>query len=443
MRRGKRRVLLIVLIGVLILIGLFVFFRKEIFADTLAIPSWVDSATVAKYNTWTTTQKAAFNHCIGIGIPTKSTLTSNEIAQFGSNSVAFNLRPTVDVTSTSPYWPWYQSSYRLIVTPLKYELQSDGTRKFQMKISLGNPSNAPVIVANPEARYYFWFANTTTPKMGNVIFTRGVDYTYTLLPGEYVSKDTLELTGINSPLYWGVDFYNMRYSLSAGTPNFVQPVWDPIAQKTDNTVSCIINPMPISDLVPTAIASPTVSAAPSVMPGSRPVTFHKGFNAFGNAGMVNGDMIKDAGMSIYQFDGPSNSWQIYPGGTVIDTDMKRGYYIFNPGADKTLRFGFGNPSISIYELKKGWNMLWTATDKNLGDLNFYYNSQNASAASMIKDGLINQNIFIIADDTATTACSYFKLLKSSESTGTCSGGVEGLGGLSKIPGMKSFWVYAN
>ncbi len=440
MRKGKTRVLFLALVGVVVLVSLFAIFRKQIFADTITMPSWIDSATVTKYNTWTAGQKLSFDRCASNGVNTKSTLTPQEINQFGSSSVAFNIRPIVNVSSSSPYWPWYQSSYRLIVTPLKYDLQADGSRTLKMRLTLGNPGTSPVIVANPEARYYFWSFSNSVPKVGNVIFTRGVDYTYTLLPGEYVSQDTLELSGVKDPAYWGIEFSNMKYTLSGTTPNFEQPIWDPVAQKTDATLSCIINPLPLAGLVPGSIPSVTPSTE---VPGSRAVTFRRGFSTFGNSGMTNGTMFKDAGLFLYAFDGPTNSWKIYPGGPEINTDLKKGYYVYNPSAEKTIRFGFGNPTVTTFELTKGWNMLWTAMDKRLSDLNLFYNGQTLSAQDMINLRTISNNIFIIQDDTATTACTYFKLLSNTDTQATCSGGSAGLGSSSKIPGGKAFWIYVN
>ena len=448
MRKSKKKVLFVALVGVLLLVVVVVIFKFRIFADA-NLPSWVDSATASKYNSvWTTTQKQPFTQCISEGLSTKSTLTTQEANLFGSASVAFNISSGKTVPQTDPNWQYYQYGYRMIVTPLKYAPQTDGTTLAKLKITLFNNSQAPIIVGNPEARYYFWSLDTQVPKWSNVIFTRGEDYTYTLMPGEYVSRDTLELK-LTNPAYWGVEFSSWLFTLNNGTPTFAQPVWSTALQRTDSLVSCIINPMPISSIAPatSVVPSPIPSATTttSAIGGNRDVTFHKGFNAFGNPGTVSGDLIGGQGMYLYRFNGPSNSWQYYPkGGDNFYTQTPEGSYVYNPGDAKTVRFMVGSTTVNTYQLKKGWNMLWTMTDKTLSDLSFYYDNQTSSAQAMINSGAIMNNIFIIDNDQASASCSYFKLLSTTNSNATCSGsGLDGLGRSSKIPGQKNFWVYVN
>lgn len=187
---------------------------------------------------------------------------------------------------------------------------------------------------------------------------------------------------------------------------------------------------------PTATAS--VSSTPSASATSAAYTFHKGFNAFGSVNIVSLDSIKANGLYLYRYDGASNTWVYYPG-TNFTPVAYRGYYIYNPSDAKTVTLTFTPSTLNIYTLTKGWNLFWTNRDVSQDNLAFMSSGALSSLKPLISNNKVFKKIYVIDNDQATSACSYFKILGDSNTSADCQNNSPAQS--SVVPAGKAFWVY--
>jgi len=199
----------------------------------------------------------------------------------------------------------------------------------------------------------------------------------------------------------------------------------------------------------TADTSQTVTPTPVVMgaTGEEQVTFHHGFNIYGR-GLIHGvEYLTRHGLVPYQFDGPNNKWNIPSSDYSFLIMAFNGYYIYNPSDAKTITLPASPYTTTAFALNKGWNLLWTADQKDLTSntlgpsLQFMYDGAQVKATTLLDSHKISQKIYVIMDDQASNECGYFKLLGTTDTGGDCTGGNINLGTISKIPAGKAFWVY--
>ena len=193
----------------------------------------------------------------------------------------------------------------------------------------------------------------------------------------------------------------------------------------------------------------SVTPTPVVMgaTGTEEVTFHKGFNAYGKGLIHASDYLTQYNLRVYEFKGQENKWNIFPGQDDFLITAFRGYYVYNPDAEKTVTLPSGPGTTTAFSINKGWNLLWSANAKNLNStkledsLQFMYNGQQVLAKDLLNNGTIYKNIFIIDNDQSADSCTYFKILGQEDVAANCSGGNQTIGVSSQIPAGKAFWVY--
>ncbi len=465
----KLIVFLVLVIGLAALAGFYIY-KRTVSADT-TLPSWIDSATATKYNSvWSTAQKQQFLGCMSNGYTTKSTLTAAEQSQFGANSVVFEgqAAPPNDPAYQIPF---YQSKYRIVVTPQMYTT-NNGSTSAKFKFNVSNPTSSTYPMRKTSIRLSFWhveqfdyYVDGVTPHYwaaDQVLYFPNQDNQSSLAPGQQMTIESNVLNMTNESFYT-VSFATEMYGVNTSTGAIT---WT--GGGTASSVNCIVNPIPIASLRTMAFASvtptqtttstatstvtasatrtvapPTVTPTPSVTsttagPGDSTYNFPRGFSVFGATANFPSSRFADNGLYVYKFDGVSNSWVYWPGMTQFNLETGKGYYAYAASA-KSASLPLAAVPTGTYSLTKGWNMLYNIGDKSLSSLQLSYNGVTKSAQEMINSGTIHSRVFIIDNDQATQACSYFKLLGSTNSVANCSSNT--LAVTATLNSAKAFWVY--
>lgn len=196
----------------------------------------------------------------------------------------------------------------------------------------------------------------------------------------------------------------------------------------------------VSPAIPSRTSTVTVAPSPSVSPSPTTATYqlHKGFNVFGSNIPIDAEIVKNAGLSLYKFDGPGNKWQVYPGDQKFETKAFKGYYIYAPQAT-SINLSYGLYLAVTHQVERGWNLLWTNQNKNLQNLILTIDGTSKTAQAWMQEGKINNKIFEIANDQSSNACGYFKILSTQNIPADCSAG--NLETVDQITSGKNFWVY--
>jgi len=448
-------VLIFALVILLIACGYYLYKRTASADVSGSIPSWIDQATKSKLGSWSAGQAGPFYGCTSNGYPVKSTLTASEAQEFGANSVVFegqNRLPT-DTTFNSQF---YQSKYRLIITPLLYKVAgSQTTAKFRFTVT--NPSGATNHMKLAQIRLDFWHVENYDTYTNGSPHYFAADQTilinggnaFDLTPGQKVSVESNQLT-MTSESYYTVDLASELYGFKNDAL-----VWT--GSGSASPVFCVVNPISISalkalNLNTIVTASPTVVPTKTVTPTPAPsitsindggvvnvnYDFHKGFTTFGAATAIASSKFADSSLYLYKFDGANNKWIYWPGMAQFTTEWGKGYYVYSKAA-KTVSLPFKPIPTNDFSLTKGWNLLYNIGDKTLTTLRLSHNGVSKPAQEMISNGTIYNKVFVIDNDQATASCSYFKLIGTAESAANCTTGT--LGTTAVLQSGKTFWVY--
>ena len=424
--------------------------------------NWMDSKVVQKaLNTWTAAQTSNLNVCTQNNyVAIKQQPNSSEITNFGTNVRVF------DVASSHYYDPgWGGSSdnymrtkYRIAIAPIKYTDNGTGGKTAQFKLGLGNPNPVAIPVKLANLDIVFPGIPTTDQTLSSTAGRYTAQFNggspMTLQPSQYTEVTTGTFTVKNEAIYSTFDFGTASYGKTNGVINWsdggsashISCIAEPFSIEEFTAIQPVPTPTPSATLTTTATATKTATVAPSPIPSPTSTglpnvsyTFRKGFSVYGATTPLSADLFKQGGVYLYKFDGVSNSWVMWPGGTNFTTEAGRGYYVYSSPDPKSFFLPFSSTATNNYVLTKGWNMLYTSSDKTLATLSLSLNGSTQTAQQLISANLIHNKIFIIADDSATTACQYFTVLGNSAVSADCAN--NSLATNTTIPAGKAFWVY--
>ena len=300
------------------------------------------------------------------------------------------------------------------------------------KDDISNIKNATVSAMKKDGEYLI----AATPK------DSGTDISFTLKTGKsgnYSVKD--EVTGKTFTLAGPSLNVSERltvtsvYSVTAlkGPAPDPSPSPSPSPSSTPKNISVVPNPSPS----PSATASTGNPPAPPVPTGT--YTFPKGFSTFGTTKNLDTAQITSVGLYVYKFDGANNKWLLAPGDK-FSIKPWQGYYVYNPSTTKTITLSYDTALANLYQVTKGWNMLFTSHEQSRSELQLETqdNSLSGYLADLINQNKVNPKVFIIDNDQSKDSCTYFSLLDTTNQPSSCPNTLKKQ---TSVSAGKAFWVY--
>jgi hypothetical protein len=328
------------------------------------------------------------------------------------------------------------------------EISSAGTGGMvEFTVALGNLNDDSY--SEDEGRVWLWIEGETTP----LDFLYDTDNSLNLQANKYwVGKRNLlvedyEGVTINFELLTG-DEKNSR--------GCVVEALD--LKEAFGLADTTVTPTATSSSTATTSASATISPSATLTSSSSDIVqvwgIKSGFSAWvvpDDYDALDGKSILDAGMYVYQFNySGSETWEIYSAGSTLPVMYPGvGYYIYNPNEDASVNLSKAAtvPESSARVIKKGWNLMANSSSKELKLSDVTYTvvksgydscqesdslcSDKISLADLLSSKRTYGKIYVIKDETATSATSAFKVLDVTEENIDST----------EISGQTAYWVY--
>jgi len=458
----KRKMIFIGIVAaalVLVLIGAaYLLYRRQASASVVSsdFPAWASNTLQdrvmhywSEQQTWSLREVLAGRSTVlltdSCGRTTQVTPNANEIDQLGQDVkvfVSYSGKPQLAQGDSSAY----TDPFRIAVKagPIKVTSGDQGT--MDVALMFTNQSSHTMylrgfevnyqtmgIAPGQSASFFVGGGNDNPDKTQITAFDAGRSTSPIIR--------TVNLSGISNAAYTIMQVRVVPYYVQNGNVTYQ---YGSLATNQE-IISCFIEPFDIHALgggsTAYSMAAEPSAAFTKTYPHISYHSFPKGFSVFGTTKTISRETFSEAGLYLYRFDGENNQWQYYPGAGSFDANAFYGYYVYNPSSAKTLSLPYDLAVVNLYQVTKGWNMLWSVNEKSISQLQLEIDGQIKSVQDWASAGKTSSNVFIIDNDQSKIACEYFKLLTSSDAAANCSAGQ--LGTSSKIPAGKAFWVYVN
>lgn len=242
----------------------------------------------------------------------------------------------------------------------------------------------------------------------------------------------------------------IRFTANAGIAN-CGPAFNVWAEEVTVTSRTGASPTPTQTASSTVTTSPTTSLTPAPIAGSLSLTLKKGFNAVYLPSSVKHlftTQLKSAGMKVWTFNQLGEKNWATTGATTEKLDHKLGYYIQNPGEQKTVNITqpITTPEESPHKIYPGWNLLANPSTNPMKLNQFGFIREFCPASGTCQAGITQYlsglswgiekekkayGIFIIADPYASEADKAFQFVDVNDTNRNTI----------EIPAGKLFWVY--
>lgn len=355
----------------------------------------------------------------------ESVLTDQEKLNFGDGARAWVVKRNNNGQDES-------KTFRVILGVREVSSAGSGGM-VEFTVALGNLTDE--IYSEDEGRVWLWIDGESSP----LDFLYDTDNSLNLQPNKYwVGKRNLlveNYTGVN------VDFELLTgdEKSSRGCVSDALNLEEAFGLVTSSaTVTASVS----ATATTSQTASPTASITSSSSSDSSSDIVQvwgikSGFSAWvvpDDYSALDGKSILDAGMYVYQFNySGSETWEIYSAGSTLPVMYPGvGYYIYNPNEDISINL---SEAVTVSEssarvMKRGWNLVANSSDDNLKLSDAIYTvveqgnvtcqesdescSDKVTLGELLSERRVYSKIYVIKDETATSATDAFKMLEITE-----------------------------